>query len=212
MTNPEFIRKLETNLSRALPGMQAQARMSPVNHRHYIDIRPDHRVACVLALIYKGVEGWTTVLIERQTIHPEDKHGGQLGFPGGQLEESDPDLSYCALREAQEEIGIDPSKVKIIGQLTELYVYVSNFLVYPFVGFVDTMPKLVPQPTEVKSILHVPLKIIKVPEIKKKTDISVRGRLLKDVPYYEVSGKILWGATAMMMSELETLLPDFNPI
>jgi 8-oxo-dGTP pyrophosphatase MutT (NUDIX family) len=123
------------------------------------------------------------------------------------VEEDDETLAAAALREAQEEVNIDPNKVKLLGQLSDLYIPVSNFLVYPFVGFTKERPDFNPQLSEVKEILEVPLVDFLNKDNTKMTDIKINKHItLKEVPYYDIRQKVIWGATAMMLSELLTVI------
>lgn len=199
------IHLLEKRLSQDLPGYDIQKKMAPTANDLYLQVNPDHKVACVLALLYPKNDNWHISLIERASSHPEDKHAGQISFPGGKLDENDASFEDCALRETYEEIGIAPDTIGILGELTPLYVYVSNFLVHPFVGFTTEAPRFSIQESEVKSILEVPLDHFTKSKNKFIGDISIRETILPNTPYYEVYGHKLWGATAMMMSELELI-------
>ena len=197
------IHSLEKRLSLDLPGFEAQNKMAPKGNDGYRNVAKDHKVACVLALLFPKNDQWYISLIERATIHPEDKHAGQISFPGGKLDDNDASYEDCALRETYEEIGIAPDTIGILGGLTPLYVYVSNFLVHPFVGFTIESPKFIIQESEVKSIIEVPLDHFTKSKHKYVGDIMVRDMTLPETPYYDVYGQKLWGATAMMISELE---------
>jgi 8-oxo-dGTP pyrophosphatase MutT (NUDIX family) len=167
-----LIQKIKTNLQSPLPGKAAQDKMSHAIRKHATNIPDDARTACVLALLYPKKEGWHIAFIERQSSHPDDKHGGQISFPGGMQESSDPSLEYTALREAYEEIGIPMKAVKVLGPTTPLYIPVSNFQVFPFVGYLDATPIFEAQPSEVRSILEVPLNDLANPETRKRTDMK----------------------------------------
>jgi len=197
------IHALEKRLAQDLPGFDVQNKMAPKGSERYRNVSTDHKVACVLALLFPKNDQWHLSLIERTSIHPDDKHAGQISFPGGKLDENDASYEDCALRETYEEIGIAPDTIGILGELTPLYVYVSNFLVHPFVGFTTESPKFVIQETEVKSIIEVPMKHFTKSKHKQVGDIHVRDLILPETPYYDVYGQKLWGATAMMMCELE---------
>jgi 8-oxo-dGTP pyrophosphatase MutT (NUDIX family) len=199
----QLIHHIQFKLQQTLPGKAAQDRMSHAIRRHATLVPEDARTACVLALLYPKKDTWHIVLIERQSSHPDDKHGGQIGFPGGTQEQSDPSLSATALRETHEEIGIPEKDITLLGAITPLYIPVSNFQVFPFLGYLQQTPVFRPQPSEVRSILEVPIHHFSKPEIIKTTDLKVsKNMTLKNVPYYDVEGHILWGATAMMMSEV----------
>lgn len=170
---------------------------------------PDARVACVLNLLHRHEGHWRTVLIQR-TVNPRDRHSGQVSFPGGRFEENDGELVNVALREAHEEVGVSPLEVEVLGRLTELYIPVSNFVVHPFVGVLLGVPDFRPQAGEVESILTPPIHLFASPENRKMTDLTVaHGVTLKGVPYFDVEGRVVWGATAMIMSEfLEVMGQD----
>ncbi|MBK9736670.1 MAG: CoA pyrophosphatase [Saprospiraceae bacterium] len=204
----KFIQLLEHRLAQELPGADSQNLMAPEGSEKYRIISPNHKIACVLLLIFPKEKEWYISLIERASQHPEDKHGGQLGFPGGKLDPSDNTYEDCALRETYEELGVPPDSVGILGSLTPLYVYVSNFLVHPYVGFTTEYPKFIQQESEVKSIIEVPVNRFLKSKYKSFADISVRDFVLKNTPYYDIYGQQLWGATAMMISEFEQILKD----
>ena len=166
----------------------------------------DARVACVLNLLYWQEEDWRTILIQR-TENPRDRHSGQVSFPGGRWEEWDGELANVALRETEEEIGVPAQHIEILGRLTDLYIPVSNFLVHPFVGILHGAPEFVPQPGEVEAVLTPSLSVFQSPENLKRIDLTLQqGITLKDVPYFDVHGRIVWGATAMIMSEFLELV------
>ena len=172
--------------------------------RRRVDPPPaDARHAGVLALFYPKNSDWHIVLIERASSHADDRHSGQVGFPGGKYEEEDQTLDNTALREAEEEVGVDSSQVELLGKLTDLYIPVSNFLVSPYVGFTTQTPQFQPQLSEVRAVLEVPFERLAHPDTRQKTDLSLsQNIILRNVPYFDVQGKIVWGATAMMLNEL----------
>ena len=201
MSDP-FIDKIKTRFLEPLPGWAAQTKMAPYLPREIIP-DPNARIACVLALLYPKNDEWNIVLIERMpSKNKNDRHSGQVSFPGGKYEPSDRLLVSAALRETEEEIGVLSQDISIIGQLSDMYIHVSNFLVHPFVGFIDYAPTFIPQPSEVKNILEVPIEVLKDPSTIRSTDMQVAtGFTLKEVPYYHLDGYTVWGATAMMLSE-----------
>lgn len=209
--NIAFIHDLEHRLKTKedLPGEAAQNRMAPylVNQVRQ-PVPEDHMIGCVLALLYPKNRKSYIALIERTSFYPGDKHAGQISFPGGKLEESDYSYEDCALRETYEEIGVIPDSIGILGSLTPVYVPVSNFLIYPFIGFTAECPKFSIQELEVKSLVELPVEHILKPKYKGTADIEARGTILKDVPYYDAYGKQVWGATAMIMSELEYIVSE----
>ena len=205
-----FVDTLRARLTGPLPGRDAQYKMASLRRLQELGLTPapppDARVACVLNLLYWHEGNWHTILIER-TANPRDRHSGQVSFPGGSWEESDGDLVNVALRETEEEIGVPARQVEILGQLTNLYIPVSNFLVHPFVGILEGAPGFRPQPGEVEAVLTPALSVFQMPENRKKTDLTLHmGITLKDVPYFDVDGRIVWGATAMILSEFLELV------
>ena len=211
METTTFINDLTDRFGQPLPGHQAQDKMSHATRKFYKK-PPDHaRIACVLALFYpkktsEAADAWNLVLIQRQSNNPNDRHNGQISFPGGKLENGET-YEQGALREAEEEVGINATDIQLIGKLTELYIPVSNFLVYPFVGYLNYEPDFTPQLSEVKSIVEVPLSHLLQATTRKLTDMKVgQNLLLKKVPYFDIDGHIVWGATAMILSELLEIL------
>lgn len=198
------IEALATALQQPLPGVEAQYKMAHAIRTNYDLERPDNvRVACVLALLYPKADDWHIVFIRRTSTDERDRHAGQIGLPGGKREETDRTLEMVALREAQEEIGVAPDDVRVLGRLTELYIPVSNFVVYPFVGHLNYRPQFIPQELEVDEVIEVPFQHFGKSDIVQKTDIELIDRVrLRNVPYFDLEGQVLWGATAMMMSEL----------
>lgn len=202
-----MIDHLRHQLTQALPGRSAQYKMAHAVRVNYPPPPADARVACVMVLLYPVDSNWHIVLIERMSSNPNDRHGGQISFPGGGLEAEDHSLEACALREANEEVGVKVEDIKILGKLTDLYIPVSNFQVHPFVGKIDYRPEFIPQPSEVKSIVEVPLAHLQDPATLAKIDMDVSPKIkLKNVPYYKVQDHVVWGATAMMLSEFLEVL------
>ena len=195
----ELTERLRTALRAPLPGESAQYRMAHQARRGYLTIRPDAREAAVLALLYPHREEPHLVLIQRPSRDPRDPHQGQISFPGGRREVTDPDLATTALREAEEEIGVPAERVELIGSLTSLYIPVSNFKVFPYVGILDARP----------DIIEAPFEAFRDPGNVQLTDMEIGpGLTLRGVPYFAIGGHVVWGATAMMLSELIVALEE----
>jgi 8-oxo-dGTP pyrophosphatase MutT (NUDIX family) len=207
-----FIQHLENKLKSPLPGRVAQLKMAHITRRLYVSKPTDARQAGVLALLFPKNEAWYVVLIERNA-NDRDRHGGQISFPGGKFEPQDKTMLHTALRETEEEVGIPQNEVRVLGSLTDLYIPVSNFQVHPFVGWLEAPPDYRLQTEEVSAVIETPLSHFLNPDARRTTNIPVNESLtLKNVPYFDVEGKTLWGATAMILSELLELcaLTEFN--
>lgn len=204
-----LISRLEEKLQRPLPGRPAQYQMAHAVRQDTPPPPPNAREAGVLALLFPKAQDWYLTLILRQNNNPNDRHGGQVSFPGGKREQADVDLRATALREAEEEVGVDRSNVQLLGALSELYIPVSNFRVQPYVGFMDHQPLFTPQPDEVQEVLEVPFRQFLDRGTRRKKDLQLYPQLtLRDVPYFDVHDQTVWGATAMMISELVAVLQD----
>jgi 8-oxo-dGTP pyrophosphatase MutT (NUDIX family) len=191
-----------------LGGYAAQSAMEHDARKEAMSDRPsvpdNHRKAAVMALLFPYRNEWSLVLIERNTY--DGAHSGELAFPGGSVEPNDADLQATALRETFEEVGIEATEITVVRPLTPLYIPVSNFLVHPFLGICNIKPKFKAQPEEVVDILKTPLKHLLNTENSHHKDLVVGRFTLKNTPYYDINGKTLWGATAMMTAELLTMM------
>ena len=196
---------------RPLLGYAAHLAMEPALRRTAMQALPTpapaHKEAAVLCLIYPHEGVWKVVLI----IRPEydGAHSGQIAFPGGGVETVDHDFEATALRETYEEVGVAAETIEVVRALTPLYIPVSHFWVYPFVGIAAERPAFVLDPVEVAGIVEVPLSVFTDPDRRSTTDISLDSgkQRLCDVPYFVLDGGyVLWGATAMMLGEVAALV------
>lgn len=210
--NPEFITAVEQELRNPLPGKKAQFEMAAIGRPSYNAVpRPDVRTASVMISLFEKGNDWHTVVIQRKAVEG-DRHSGQISFPGGKRENQEP-LPFTAIRESHEEIGTPIDSYRILGQLTELHIPVSNFMVHPFVGHLDHPGELIAQQEEVDAIYEIPIEILLTPETRKRKDIRVpEGFVLRDVPYFDIGGKVVWGATAMIISEFTSVLNGVAPL
>lgn len=163
------------------------------------DMPGQPRIGAVLLLLYCKEGVLHIVLTQRRA--DLNAHAGQISFPGGR-QESTETLQVTALRETHEEIGIPPTAVTILGQLTDIYIPPSDFEVHPFVGWYHhgKRPSFQPSPTEVAQIIETPITHLMQPETRKTGPWQFRGMTLT-VPYFDVDGHMVWGATAIMLSE-----------
>jgi 8-oxo-dGTP pyrophosphatase MutT (NUDIX family) len=203
-----FIDTLTDQMRLPLPGKAIQLRMSSNKRlRELMEFsREDHAVkSSVLILLYPGRTDGSPTFAVTQRHHYNGVHGGQISLPGGRFEPQDADLLGTALREAHEEIGVDTSAIKIIGSLTDLYIPPSNYLVQPFVGYMLSAPEFIAQPQEVAEIIEVPVSELLEDNNRTQKKIEVRGMKII-APCYLINEKIIWGATAMILSEFKEII------
>lgn len=198
-----FIDALADSLNSGLPGPDAQYRLAP-EFRPRIDAMPtDAKRSAVLALLTHRDEAWHLTFIRRTGQNTNDRHAGQISFPGGKQDAGDPSLLHTALRETHEEVGILPTDLRILGPLTHLYIPVSNFYVQPYVAYLGSEPQYRPQTGEVAEIIESPLGHFMRPDAVRYADFQfTNGKIGSNIPYFDLFGHRLWGATAMMVSEL----------
>jgi 8-oxo-dGTP pyrophosphatase MutT (NUDIX family) len=204
-----LISSLQTALQQPLPGLDAQMEMAPPQRgRPSLEwvMAQNPRRAAVLAFLYPIAAEAHVALIQR-TSYP-GVHSDQISFPGGQLEGGDQNLTEAALREAEEEVGLMRSKVQLLGPMSELYIPPSNFLVQPYLGFGSERPVFIPQPREVKEILEIPLRFFQDGNNLSVTRFALKGQNF-ETPCYVYKERIIWGATAMMLRELEVLVRPY---
>lgn len=201
-----FLHCLHEDLRKPLPGRPAQYQMAPQPRPSgalpYDQPRPDARQSGVLVLLYPHHGTLYLPLILRPTYN--GVHSGQVGFPGGGFEAGDMDITATALREAYEEIGVLIDQVVVLGQLSSLYVFASNNLVFPTLAWTAQRPIFKVDPDEVAQLLEVPLPALLAPSNRYEEEWQLRDRVAK-VPFYAVQQQKIWGATAMMLSELLAL-------
>jgi 8-oxo-dGTP pyrophosphatase MutT (NUDIX family) len=209
----QLSRKLRHRLSLPLPGREAQLRMAHSERRETMlryKIPDDAHKGAVLILLFEEENKIKLPLILRTEY--KGVHSGQVAFPGGKFEESDVWLTNTALREAEEEIGIPMEDVNIIGVLTEVYIPPSNFLVHPFIGISKTIPSFIPHEHEVKEIIVIDTDILLDDSIISEKEITLSSGLKVVTPLFNILNHSVWGATAMMLSELKMLLREVQEI
>ncbi|HQV78252.1 MAG TPA: CoA pyrophosphatase [Chitinophagales bacterium] len=203
----QFAHDLKNAFKQPLPGKSAQAALRP-----YLKLKPsldapplpNPKRGAVMSLIYP-IQSVPHILFIERPIY-KGVHSGQIAFPGGKIEQSDASILAAALRETHEEVGVLQNEIEVVGPLTSVYVLASNFMVFPFVGILDSAPQFILEKKEVANIMEVPLSYFLEPGIIKEKPIKSAIGFTLMAPYYDLYGKTLWGATAMMVSELNTIL------
>ncbi|HZK08000.1 MAG TPA: CoA pyrophosphatase [Bacteroidales bacterium] len=196
-----LITQLQQQLCQPLPGTSAHQRLMPEIRRRYPE-NPDLAAAMsssVMALFFEQTNDIRLVFIQRPLY--DGVHSGQIAFPGGRTEKSDADTCQTALRETEEETGISAKDIKVIGQLSDLYIPPSNFLVHPFVGYLTHEPHFVPDPVEVQEVFTIKLDDLLRPDAIKMRTVT-GANYTAEVPCFFIDNRLIWGATSMILSEL----------
>ena len=200
---------LKKELQRKLPGTEAQLLMAPKFRKEELlkrNLNNTVQKSAVLVLFNPFGKELSLVITKRSSRLKV--HRGQVSLPGGRVDINDVDCNATALRETYEEIGIPIQDIEIIGQLTNLFIPPTNFDVVPVLGILIKEPQYSINPDEVESVVEVPLsQFIDPQNIKHKIFINSSSGTSRTAPYYDVMGLEIWGATAMIISELICLLP-----
>ncbi|MEH0156847.1 CoA pyrophosphatase [Limibacter armeniacum] len=199
----KFIDKLKLYLrGDELPGMEAHVKMASDNRKRRGALMPptDARPSAVLILLSDfGEDDFSFPLIQRPMY--DGVHGGQMALPGGKRDPEDPSLIVTALRECYEEIGIEVRPTEVLGTLSDLYIPPSNMLVTPVIAYSNKRNEYTLDPVEVDEVIETTLGHLLNPETKKMSTIDVRGMRF-NAPSFDIDGKVVWGATAMILSEM----------
>ncbi len=212
MNFDELISFLEKKLAGELPGEKAHSLMKPKlpngSELKLKNSKPPKEGGVMILLF--NMDGQTHFpLIQRPDY--EGVHGGQMALPGGRYEKDDEDLIMTALRETREEIGVPEEKIKVIGSLSTFFVAASNYMVKPVIGVIDEKPEFIPDLREVSGIITPTIEQLIDPRFKKEKELVVRNGYKLLSPYFDLGNRIVWGATAMMLSELVVIIDEeFN--
>jgi 8-oxo-dGTP pyrophosphatase MutT (NUDIX family) len=200
MHNEIHFHYLKKQLGLRLPGTESHLKMLPPGRILKLPAEQENYYdSAVLLLLFPFQSKVQICLIRRPATMKN--HAGQIAFPGGKREKVDTDYVQTALREAHEEIGVDRNSIQIVGQLSTVFVEVSSFLITPIVGWLDEKPDIVIDPSEVDEVILVSLEELSDQKNRCSRELETRtGRLC--VPGYEINGSFIWGATAMILSEL----------
>jgi 8-oxo-dGTP pyrophosphatase MutT (NUDIX family) len=195
-------------MAEPLPGLDAQLRMAPNPRVGWDPLKfPEGaRAGAALLLVYPHDETLQLALTVRGS--GLRNHTGQVSLPGGRVDAGE-SFEAAALREAEEEIGVDPRTVELLGRLTPLHIPVSGFILHPVVGFTSMRPAFQRAEWEVARIIEAPVAALNDPRIRKREirTRSVNGQTIEvDVPFYDIDGEKVWGATAMVLAEFCAIL------
>jgi len=203
--NPEHIAEL---MRSTLPGHASHLKMVPPGRRIVADESDQARQSSVLLLLFPYKGRVYTCLTKRSS--DMKNHPGQISLPGGRMEEGElPEMT--ALREAREEVGIKTDDVSILGRLSELYVQISRYKIYPFVGWVDYKPDFILNTDEAEKVILFPVQDFVERYETRQIPIQTSTGVL-NVPCFTYEDEVIWGATAMILSEFFDVLkqPQFT--
>ncbi len=203
----DFTKKIEILKIEKLGGLKAQFKMAPKLRLKYDQAKiatSTAKKAAVLVLFYPNIKNETCFLLTKRASY-KGIHSAQISFPGGKTEKSDTNLKKTALRETQEEVGVQSSSVEIIREITDVYIPPSNFLATPFLGAVGKKPDFILN-HEVEKEIEVLLSDLLNDESMTTVNMNTSYMNNIDVPCFKLNDHIVWGATAMMLSEIKELL------
>ena len=198
---PQFIIKLTKKMNGELPGSTSHETMM-IKPRYKSTEKKTSIPAAVLILLYPIKNKWHFFLTKR--TNTVEHHKGQISLPGGMLEKGE-SHKEAAIRETFEELGVQSGDINIIGPLTPLYIPISNFKIFPFVGWLKSAPKLNIQSKEVSKVFSPSISSLTDPKTKKIKDSILLGQKVK-IPFFNLKNEVVWGATSMILSEFKKIL------
>ena len=187
------------------PRLQARARGGPIDRARWDrSTMPPARDAATLILLYPDEAGALHLPL---TVRHADlrAHAGEISLPGGAVDPGDPSATDAARREAWEELGVEPSAVRILGELDPIWIPVSNYELRPFVGATDARPRFTPHDREVAEVFEMPIDILLDPNALREEEIELPGIVLS-TGVYRHAGQRIWGATARTLAMFATVL------
>ena len=210
--NNLFIKNLLQAIEKGLPGENSHAKMAPLNRplsSYAIKTADTVKESSVAIILYEKENQFHSILIQRPEY--EGSHSGQISFPGGKKDLSDIDLEFTARRETFEEIGIPTTEGHLIGELTEVFIPVSGFLVKPFIYYHIALPELIPDQREVAEIVRFSInELLEDSSISSMEITFPTGIIQKNIPCFNLANKQVWGATALILNEFRDILFKFH--
>lgn len=208
MNHYDFIIAIQKLEHLELPALHSHKKMAPLERLKILEEanlnRPNARNAAVMMLFYPKNNKTHFALIKRNSY--PGVHSSQIAFPGGKVEEEDENLVQTALRETHEEIGVHPDLIQVVRSFTTVYIPPSNFLVHPFLGISEHEIQFVLQADEVAGIIETPLAILLDDTIITNKILETSYSKSINIPAFQIYEHTVWGATAMMLSELKDML------
>jgi 8-oxo-dGTP pyrophosphatase MutT (NUDIX family) len=205
----KFAQALKNRLNQDLPGWLAQSLMASEMHREARIIPPQiSRKAGVLILLFPHQDQLWMPLIQR-TVY-RGVHSGQMALPGGKVEPHDEDIIDTAIRETREEIGVKVDRKQVLGQLSDIYIPPSNITVSPVLAFMSGKPSYLPEPSEVAGIAEISVQALQNPENVKIGEVGRYNDLPLEAPAFHINERVIWGATAMMLSEFLYIIRELD--
>tara|TARA_B100001250_G_C19770622_1_gene777003 strand:+ start:326 stop:949 length:624 start_codon:yes stop_codon:yes gene_type:complete len=206
--NKQFINQLKERLKKPLPGKKAQSIMMVKSKTPFQVTNELNTIkhSSVLILLFFKDNCWNFFLTKR-TQHV-NHHKGQISLPGG-VHEGNESLQETAFRETEEEIGIPSKDINLIGELTPFYVPISNFKIFPFIGWLKIKPEIKIEIKEVEKIFSISLDEF-ILESTQKSKKDILHNNVVTIPYYNINNEIVWGATSVILSEFKQLILEIR--
>lgn len=203
-----FLNKLDVVVAQPLFALDAHLKMAPLERVQYLQnydySAQNPKASAVLSLFYPKNNTAHLLLIVRSSY--PGVHSSQIAFPGGKKELADIDLKQTALREANEEVGINIADIEILKQWSDIYIPPSNFMVSSFMGITKKNPTFILQPDEVSALIELPVTDLLNDALVQNVEMSTSYATNISVPAFVIKNHVVWGATAMILSEIKETL------
>ncbi|UUV20718.1 NUDIX hydrolase [Paenimyroides aestuarii] len=204
----QFLEKINVVVSQPLFALDAHLKMAPLERIQYLQnydySAQNPKASAVLSLFYPKNNAAHLLLIVRSSY--PGVHSSQIAFPGGKRELTDKDLQETALRETTEEVGIAASEIEIVKQWSDIYIPPSNFMVSSFMGISKNTPQFILQPDEVSAVIELPVSELLSDALVQNVEMTTSYATNISVPAFVIEEHIVWGATAMILSEIKETL------